>query len=266
MISLIQKTPVNRLPESKMRKISAVSTIFLLSTLLQACSGNTSPKATEFSPELIYTSVASSLTAQSNNQPTSTMTSEGTYTVTPTKEATFSIPTLAQAAMTSVSNALVCDNASFIGDVTMTDGTTVSPGETFTKTWRIQNTGSCPWTTSYLLAFNSGESMSGVSTAFPYAVSSGNQMNISIFMTAPTDLGTYIGYWKLQNSAGTTFGQTLFVQIKVATSTSTSTPTITYTPTITSTSEATSTPTNAPTSTTAPTETTAPIADATTAS
>lgn len=249
-----------------MKKTSAVLSLFLLSTLLQACSGTANPKATELSPELIYTSVAASLTAQPNSQPTSTMTPEITHTTIPTKEASISIPTLAQAAMTSVSNALVCDNAAFISDVTMADGTTVSPGETFTKTWRVQNTGSCAWTTSYLLAFNSGESMSGVSTVFPYAVSSGNQMDISMSMTAPTDLGTYVGYWKLQNSAGTIFGQTLYVQIKVATSTSTSTPTITCTPTITSTSEATSSPTTAPTSTTAPTETTAPTAEATSAS
>jgi hypothetical protein len=249
-----------------MRKISAAVTLVLISTLLQACSGNASIKATEMSPEVIYTSVAASLTAQVNSHPISTSTPEMTRTITPTKEATINIPTLAQAALTSVSNALVCDNAAFIGDVTMTDGTTVSPGETFTKTWRVQNTGSCAWTTSYLLAFNSGESMSGVSTAVPYAVGSGNQMDISISMTAPTELGTYVGYWKLQNSAGTIFGQTLYVQIKVATSTSTSTPTNTYTPTITSTSEATSTSTTAPTATIAPTETSAPTADATTAS
>jgi hypothetical protein len=249
-----------------MKKSSAILSIVLISALLQSCSGNGSSKATEMSPETIYTSVAASLTANAKSQPTFTLTPELTSTVTPTKEATISIPTLAQAAMTNVSDALVCDNAAFIGDVTMTDGTTVSPGETFTKTWRVQNTGSCTWSTSYVLAFNSGDSMSGVSTVFPYAVTSGNQMDISIAMTAPTDLGTYVGYWKLQNSAGTIFGQTLYVQIKVATSTSTSTPTITYTPTITSTSEATSTPTTAPTATTAPTETTAPTAEITAAS
>jgi hypothetical protein len=249
-----------------MKKSTALLSIVILSTLLQSCSGNGTAKATELSPELIYTSVAASLTAQANSQPTATNTPGKTDTPTPTKEATISIPTLAQDVMTSASIALVCDNAAFIGDVTMTDGTTVSPGETFTKTWRVQNTGSCAWTTSYVLAFNSGDSMSGASTAFPYAVSSGNQMDISVSMTAPTDLGTYIGYWKLQNSAGTIFEQTMYVQIKVATSTSTSTPTITSTATITSTSEATSTPTTAPTATNAPTETTAPTVESTAAS
>jgi hypothetical protein len=227
-----------------MKKSAMLLSLVCTSLLIQSCSSGSSTNKNESSPDLIYTSVAASLTAAANNKPTSTSTPEIPVTSTPAKE-TVSIPTLAQVAMTSASDALVCDNAAYIGDVTIPDGTIVSPGETFTKTWRVQNSGSCNWNTSYLVSFNSGETMSGVSTAFPYAVSSGNQMDISVSMIAPTDLGTYIGYWKLQNSAGTIFGQTLYVQITVATSTST------RTPTITSTSEETSTPT----STTAPTET-----------
>lgn len=242
-----------------MKKSYCSITLLLLSSLLMSCSGSSEATATQTSPEMIYTSVAASLTAQAGSQPTATGTPGKIATGTPTIEATINIPTLVQTAMTNVSNALVCDNAAFVGDITIPDGTIVSPGETFTKTWRVQNSGSCAWSTSYVLAFNSGESMSGTSIAFPYSVSAGNQMDISISMTAPSDPGTYVGYWKLQNSAGTIFGQTLFVQITVATSTSTSTPTNTYTPTITSTSEATSTPTTAPTETAAPTETTAPI-------
>lgn len=248
-----------------MRKNSVFFALLLASSLLTSCSGDIDTRATELSPELIYTSVAASLTAQASSQPTATGTPEKTSTGTPTKEATVNIPTLAQNALTNASDALVCDNAAFVGDVTVPDGTIVSPGETFTKTWRVQNTGSCTWSTSYVLAFNSGEAMSGTSTIFPYSVSAGNQMDISVSLTAPTDLGTYVGYWKLQNSAGTIFSQTLYVQITVATSTSTSTPTITYTPTITSTSEATGTPTTAPTETIAPTETTAPTDGETTA-
>lgn len=94
--------------------------------------------------------------------------------------------------------------------------------------------------------------MGGSTVTFPYSVSSGNQMDISVDLTAPTDVGTYVGYWKFQNAGGTIFGQTLYVQIVVAESTATST----YTPT--STSEATETPTpttEAATATTAPTET-----------
>ncbi|GAP23110.1 NBR1-Ig-like domain-containing protein [Leptolinea tardivitalis] len=227
-----------------------ILSVIILTLSLQSCS-SIDKESSETSAAQIYTSVAASLTAQSASKPTSTITPENTATIIPTKE-TLSIPTLAQVAITSVSDSLVCDNAAYIGDVTIPDGTIVSPGETFTKTWRVQNTGSCNWNTSYMLVFNSGETMGGKTTAVPYVVSSGNQMDISVSLTAPTDLGTYVGYWKLQNSSGTIFGQTLYVQITVATSTATST----LTPTATE--EATLTPTQtvaAATATTVPTST-----------
>jgi hypothetical protein len=92
--------------------------------------------------------------------------------------------------------------------------------------------------------------MEGEATSLTGDVYSGNQIDISVSMVAPTTTGTYVGYWKLQNSAGTTFGETLYVQIKVVESTSTSTPTITNTPT--STTEGTLTPTTAPVATETP--------------
>jgi len=39
-----------------------------------------------------------------------------------------------------------CDRAQFISDVTVPDGTTFAPGATFTKTWRLKNSGTCTWT------------------------------------------------------------------------------------------------------------------------
>lgn len=236
-----------------MRRISSALSILMLTFGVQSCSSNNSPNQASLSSAQIYTSVAASLTAQAELNPTETSTPQATATSTvePTQQ-TITIPTLAPESSSSGVSSQVCDNSAYIGDVTITDGTIVSPGETFTKTWRVQNTGSCNWSTSYLLVLTSGETMSGVSTSVPYVVSSGKQVDISVSMTAPTTTGTYVGHWKLQNPGGTIFGQELFVQIVVATSTSTST----LTPT--STSEATSTPTSTTEPTTAPTETSVP--------
>lgn len=44
-----------------------------------------------------------------------------------------------------------CDWAQFITDVTVPDGTKYEPGETFEKTWRLKNIGTCTWTISYSL-------------------------------------------------------------------------------------------------------------------
>src|SRR5512140_2023784 len=56
-----------------------------------------------------------------------------------------------------------CDNANFVTDVTIPDETVIDPGETFTKTWRIRNAGTCSWTPSYAVVFVSGNRMDGPS-------------------------------------------------------------------------------------------------------
>src|ERR1700704_1212338 len=37
------------------------------------------------------------------------------------------------------------DAATFVSDVTIADGTVMKPGQSFTKTWRISNSGSTTW-------------------------------------------------------------------------------------------------------------------------
>ena len=37
------------------------------------------------------------------------------------------------------------DAATFVSDVTVPDGTSFNPGDTFTKTWRLSNSGSTTW-------------------------------------------------------------------------------------------------------------------------
>ena len=108
----------------------------------------------------------------------------------------------------SVSAAQACtDRAQFIADVTVPDGTRYDPGATFKKTWRLKNTGTCTWTTSYALVFDTGERMgASASIAFPSSIASGQTVDVTVDMTAPTAPGHYIGYWKFKNAAGALFG------------------------------------------------------------
>ena len=105
------------------------------------------------------------------------------------------------------SAAPACDWAQFIADVTVPDGTRFDPGATFTKTWRLRNIGTCTWTTSYSMVFDSGEKM-GTTTSvnFPSNVAPGQSIDLSVNMTAPSAPGHYIGYWKFKNSYGALFG------------------------------------------------------------
>jgi hypothetical protein len=100
-----------------------------------------------------------------------------------------------------------CDRAQFIADVTVPDGTVFTPGTVFGKTWRLKNIGTCTWSTSYQLVFDSGEIMSGPSSVnLPQSVAPGQTVDLTINLTAPTAAGSYRGYWKFQNSNGVRFG------------------------------------------------------------
>jgi hypothetical protein len=56
-----------------------------------------------------------------------------------------------------------CNNAASLRDVTVADGEEKAPLETFTKTWRLLNTGDCSWSRSYSVVFIDGADMSATS-------------------------------------------------------------------------------------------------------
>ena len=158
---------------------------------------------------------------------------------TPTASATFTpqplatIPT-SQGVSTSsssggASGAMGCNNSLFVSDVTVPDDTVMTPGQSFTKTWKLQNTGSCAWSTSYKVSFVSGNAMGGTTTALVAAVQPGQSGDISVAMKAPTTAGDAIGYWILTNDSGQNFGSTFYVKIKVGGTSSTGTATATAT-------------------------------------
>ena len=86
-----------------------------------------------------------------------------------------------------------CDDAIYVSDVTIPDGTVESPGQSFVKIWALQNAGSCTWNTGYTLNFVSGTQMGGTDTNIDGSVVPGELMQISITLTAPTTAGEI--YW-----------------------------------------------------------------------
>ncbi len=102
---------------------------------------------------------------------------------------------------------IACSRASFIDDVSIPDGTDLEPGETFTKTWRLRNSGSCTWNTNYELLFKDGDAMGGpASKDLSGSVSPGETVDISVDLTAPNNEGSYKGFWWLRSDAGIVFG------------------------------------------------------------
>ncbi|MBN2045602.1 MAG: hypothetical protein JW757_11320 [Anaerolineales bacterium] len=115
-----------------------------------------------------------------------------------------------------------CNQAEFVKDVTVPDGEEHAPGDTFTKTWRLKNVGSCTWNNDYDLVFDSGEKMgaSNVEDINMGNVAPGDTVDVSVDLTAPAAPGTYRGRWKLRSADGVVFALgdddvSFFVEIEV---------------------------------------------------
>jgi hypothetical protein len=129
-----------------------------------------------------------------------------------------------------------CYRAYFVKDVTIPDYyDKLAPGETFVKTWRLKNTGTCDWPEGTSIVFLSGSQMGAPdSKELDDAVAAGGEVDISLTMKAPTDAGTYTGYYMLKIPNGGRFGigdagnQSFWVIIVVSSS-KTTTPSLTKT-------------------------------------
>lgn len=237
---------------SKDRNIKRVLLAFVVFVMvtLSACGAGNANTTPTLSVDAIFTAAFQTLSAQQATQlaltpPTDTPapTPLPTFTALPTQSTglLFGTPTTS-----SGGGAQTCNNAAFVNDVTIPDGTDIKAGKSFVKTWSIQNNGTCAWSTSYKFAFISGDAMNGTSVAIASAVPAGQQAQISVTLTAPASAGSYKGYWRMQSDQGQYFGDSPWVAITVSGAgsttdtpsgpTNTPGPTDTPTPTSTSTS------------------------------
>jgi hypothetical protein len=200
----------------------SLAPLALLAILLTGCA--TAQAATPDNPVGdIYTAAALTVSsAASSAAPTATLASSATSAVLPFTPT--AIPTATATYRVIYSFASGCNNAAYISDVTVADGQQVAPGETFTKTWELRNTGSCAWSKRYSIVFVGGSDMQTSSADLDTAVAVGASGHVSAELTAPEDEGTFTGYWQLADATGTLFGQQVYVQIVVDDNAATLTP------------------------------------------
>jgi hypothetical protein len=201
------------------KAIRTITTIsILLVFILSSCNLPSKAQPTN-EPNAVFTQAA--LTVQAQLLETTPFSTPTLPPPAPTNTA-IALPTSVPATFPpAVSATPVCDQAQFIKDVTIPDGTTFLPGETFVKTWRLKNAGNCTWS-GYTLVFDSGESMNGTSPIAIGTVAPGQEVDLSVTLTAPATNGSYRSYWRIRNPSGVLLpvlgghqGTSFFADIKV---------------------------------------------------
>ena len=122
-----------------------------------------------------------------------------------------------------------CENSMKFVSETVPDGSEVVPGKPFLKTWTVQNTGTCTWTTAYKLVFSKGDLMKAQNPVpLPHAVAPNEEITLEVQFTAPQTPGEYRSEWRMQDKKGNFFGPgddpaegRLWVEIKVPSTVST---------------------------------------------
>lgn len=110
-----------------------------------------------------------------------------------------------------------CQNGlAFIADITIPDGTVVTPGAVFDKTWEVENIGTCGWTEEYSLRHVGGSNLGAETTLPLYPARAGTRALINIRFTAPAESGTIHSAWRAYSPDDQPFGDAVYVQMIVS--------------------------------------------------
>ncbi len=126
-----------------------------------------------------------------------------------------SAPTSGPSPTTAAPPAACTNNAAFVTDVSVPDGTVQAAGATFNKIWRLSNNGTCAWGAGYQFVFISGEAMTSNTVVSAPATAPGATADLLVAMTAPAGGGNHSGTWRMRAADGAVFGPSVTVKISV---------------------------------------------------
>lgn len=187
--------------KNKRKMILSLMLVVLAGLLLNAC--RTREPAVD--PDTQKTSFAQTANSQATQtveaQPTPTQTLEPSPSPTNTPELTAtSVITPTQGITATATIGGGQDQATWLSNVPP-DNTKFKPGEAFTVTWTLENTGSSTWTMNYYIEFASGEQMDAEEKVFlPYPVPPNTNVQISVDFVAPEAEGSKRSNWRMVNS------------------------------------------------------------------
>lgn len=204
-------------------KLKLSIALLIIALLVAACAPSTPIEPTP-DVSVIRTSAASTVVAEltltaAAFTPTSAPTDTPEPDLPPTETPTIAFATdPTQAALGTP--AALCDDYDFnlsTLDVTIPDGTPMSPGQEFVKTWKIRNTGICTWDTTYrpIFSYSSPPNVRMNAQPVPLSVlvAPGEEADVSVQFTAPSTPGRYTLYWQMVNGRGIPFGTKDYILI-----------------------------------------------------
>jgi hypothetical protein len=220
-----------------MKQIKITLIITMVALVLAACGGNQAAQTPTISVSDIQTMAVSSfvlgLTQTAEAMPTPIPTDTPVPTNTILAFSTFApingTPGTPGALLTSPTAS--CYGLAFANVETIPDGTKMKAGAKFTKSWTVQNTGSCAWQAGFKFTLISGNPMGGSTLTIPIVVNPQAQYQISIPMIAPATAGEVKGTWRMEDTTNSFFGESIWVDIVVEGATQTKTPSVTATST-----------------------------------
>jgi len=183
----------NMKPHDRFNLILSLLAILLAFLLFQACAPTPTP--TPFIPPKAPTPTQVLVQGSTPIIPTSTPVPEPVASPTATPPCT--------------------DGLAFVEDISIPDGTIVSPNASVDKRWLVQNNGSCNWDSRYRLKFVGGLEMGATTEQALYPARSGAQATIRISFNAPGEPGTYTTAWQAVDPNGEPFGDAIFMEIVV---------------------------------------------------
>lgn len=207
----------------KIRLMTGIQLLMMSALLLSACGANVpelTPTVT-FSADQIRTEAVATFSmaltetavAAPSNTPIPTLTPAATLPVLATS--TGGVPFGGATSVGAAPATASCYGLTFVSDVSIPDNTPMTPGKTFTKTWKVLNSGSCAWDAGFKFALTGGDPMGSSTLTLPASVAAGAQYDISVPMTAPSTSGTLRGNWRMSTASGQFFGDEIYVVIVV---------------------------------------------------
>jgi hypothetical protein len=120
--------------------------------------------------------------------------------------------------------AICLNNAFFLEDLTLPDGSVVLPGDTLDKRWSILNSGTCDWGPGYQLVRIGDDPLDGPDEIALYPARAGATAVWQVILSAPFESGDYLSRWQARTPEGSLFGDEIFLFISVRSPTPTPRP------------------------------------------